>query len=452
MIIARATPPGRGAIAILRIDGRGTGELLRRIFRPLGSRRPESVPRRMIRGHVIDPRHPERIIDDALAVFFAARNSYTGNDLAEIHCHGGPAVIRGILAAATAAGPHSARAARPGEFTERAFLNGKLDLARAEAVADLIGAETEAAARSARAQLAGGLSGRVSDLRAGLIDLAAEIEARIDFPDEDLGEADAERMNAAFDRLADELARLLATRRRGRLLRDGVRVALVGPPNVGKSSLLNALARSERAIVTPHPGTTRDTIECRIDLEGIPVTLIDTAGIRETAEPVELAGIERSRRVALDADWLIEVRDASAQVPFDAGRPPHLVALNKCDLVAATEPGGVIEEARAIRTSARTGEGLAQLESALHEIISGQDEGGESGAGDGIAVSERHGALLESAASALRSARAQRDAGGGGELVMIDLRDALGALDELLGLAPGEAILDRVFEKFCMGK
>lgn len=460
LIVARATAPGRGAVAIVRIDGRGAAGLLRSIFRPAGKSDPVDDPRRMIFGRAVRP-PGERplVIDDVLAVFFPAPNSYTGNDLAEIHCHGGPAVVREILAAAMHGEGGGARAARPGEFTERAFLNGKLDLARAEAVADLIDAGTGTAARAARAQLAGGLSDRVRAARLRLIDLAAEIEARIDFPDEDTGEADADRMSGEFGVIGAELAALLDTRRRGRLLREGARIALVGPPNVGKSSLLNALARGDRAIVSPQPGTTRDTVECQLDLGGVPVTLIDTAGIRETDEPVERIGIERSRRAALDADRLIEVRDATSPAPFDAGRTPDLVVVNKADLIppggAVRDAGGGPGAATALLLSARTGEGIDALERALTGLVCG--EGETEGAPDGIAINERHGGLLEASAGALRQAADRWNDGGAGgmaaaELVMIDLREAISALEELLGLNPDEAILDRVFEKFCMGK
>jgi tRNA modification GTPase len=333
-----------------------------------------------------------------------APHSYTGNDLVEFQCHGGAAVVRRLLAAAVRLG---ARPAEPGEFTRRAFLNGRMDLAQAEAVADIVRAETDAAARAAQAQLAGGLSARVTALRERLIDLAAEIEARIDFPDEDLGDADRARLDSDFLTLADGLTALVALRGRGRLLREGLRVALVGPPNVGKSSLLNALARTERAIVTPHPGTTRDTVECLIDLAGVPVTLIDTAGIRESADPIEALGIERSRRVLADADIVLEIRDAAAPVPIPPfripGRPPDLVVENKIDLITASGDQTIPTQPDTVRVSASTGAGLDTLERRLMEKIQG--DGAAAAGRDAFAINERHARLLDAALAAVSQAR-----------------------------------------------
>jgi tRNA modification GTPase len=448
LIVARATPPGPGAIAILRADGPGAADLARRLFRPEGRRHPADAPRRAIYGSWIAT-DSEELIDRGLCLFMRAPRSYTGNDLVEFQCHGGAAVVRRLLAAAVALG---ARPAEPGEFTRRAFLNGRMDLAQAEAVADLIRAETDAAARAAQAQLDGGLSDRVTALRKRLIDLAAEIEARIDFPDEDLGVADRARLDSDFSTLLDGLGALAALRGRGRLLREGLRIALVGPPNVGKSSLLNALARTDRAIVTPHPGTTRDTVECLIDLGGVPVTLIDTAGIRDSDDPVEALGIERSRRVLADADMVIEVRDAASPDPPSefriAGRRPDLVVDNKIDLLGDT-PNAAPTDAARLPLSALTGDGLEALEARLLMLMHGE---AAAGGRDAFAINERHAGLIDAALEALRQARAAWVSGEGSELVMIDLRDALAALDELLGLTAHEAVLDRIFERFCLGK
>jgi tRNA modification GTPase len=328
-----------------------------------------------------------------------------------------------------------------------------MDLAQAEAVADLIRAETDAAARAAQNQLDGGLSVRVADLRQRLIDLAAELEARIDFPDEDLGEADRSRLEADFTSLLDGLRELAALRGRGRLLREGLRVALVGPPNVGKSSLLNALARTDRAIVTPHPGTTRDTVECLIDLGGIPVTIIDTAGIRDSDDPVETIGIERSRRALALADVVIEVRDASAPASAPdshfGGRQPDLVVENKCDLLEALPENSTTDPDR-LRVSALTGAGVSALEARLLDLVQGESAAATSR--DAFAINERHAGLLDAALAASDQAHGAWRSGEGSELVMIDLREALSSLDELLGLTTHDAILDRIFEQFCLGK
>lgn len=460
-IVARATAAGPAAIAIVRVDGPGAAELSRRLFQPEGGRHPVDAPREAIYGSWIEPgiagggaSRPDPLIDRGLCLFFGGPHSFTGNDTAEFQCHGSAAVVRRLLAACVRLG---ARLAEPGEFTRRAFLNGRMDLAQAEAVADLIRAETDAAARAAQMQLGGGLSARVDELRRVLIDLAAEIEARLDFPDEDLGTEDRARMSTAFDTLRTGLRSLIRSERRGKLLREGARVALVGPPNVGKSSLLNALARTDRAIVTPHPGTTRDTIECTVDLGGIPVTIIDTAGLRESDDPVEALGIERSRRALEEADLILGVRDVSERESSSAEgwtetRPPDLIVENKADL-ARTESVGNTEtgEPARIRVSALTGLGLDKLEARLAALLEGDGDAAGIRA-DALAVNARHARLLEAALAAVASACDAREGGQGSELVMIDLREALASLDELLGLAPNEAILDRIFEQFCLGK
>ena len=455
-IVALATAPGPSAIAIVRVAGSGADSLARRLFAPRGRRGPVEAPRRAILGRFVDPETNETL-DEGLAIFFAAPRSATGDDLLECHVHGGAAVVRRLIRAAMRLG---ARAAEPGEFTRRAFLNGRLDLTQAEAVADLIRAETDAAARVAAAQLGGGLSRRVEALRERLIDLTAEIEARIDFPDEGIEPAERRRLGAAFAELEAGLIRLAATRERGRLLRQGARVALVGAPNVGKSSLMNALARAERAIVTPHAGTTRDAIECTIDLGGAPVTLIDTAGLRESDEPVERIGIERARRAVAEADYVIEVRDATGRATpetaseLPGGRAPALIAINKIDLIEEAKLKVTRESngAAIARVSALTGRGLEALERRLAEIVHGEAAAGETGAGDAVAVGERHAALLDRALAAIREARETWEAGGEGELIAVDLRESLGALDEILGVGPHEAVLDRIFERFCLGK
>lgn len=494
-IVARSTAPGPGAIAIVRVDGPGTLQVLRRMFEPRGPLHPIDAPRQAIFGNWAEtpPAKPQdgaagaqrHIIDEGITIFFKAPHSFTGNDLAELQCHGSTAIVRSLIAAAMRLG---ARLAEPGEFTRRAFLNNRLDLAQAEAVGDLIRAETDAAARMARSQLAGGLSRRIRELRANLIDLAAEIEARIDFPEEGLAAEDRTRLQAVFDGLESGLRGLIASRGRGRLLREGARIALVGPPNVGKSSLLNALARTERAIVTPHPGTTRDTIECTIDLAGIAVTIVDTAGLRSGGDEIERLGIERTHRAMCEADIVVEVRDATGEIEamnFESEmsdgrsgdssggvRRPEAIVFNKIDRLDDEDPNsaqlghrrpGDAESARTFCVSALTGRGIEELEKGLEALLldaaAGEtDKNDQSDTqalgepGGQIAVGARHAALLESALASIAQAQEAWDAQMGDELVMIDLREALVRLDEILGLGLGEAILDRVFEKFCLGK
>jgi tRNA modification GTPase len=464
LIVARATAPGAGAVAVVRLDGVGARQAVERLFRPVGGAGPVARPRRMVFGRWVAPasggasgKAEGETLDEGLTVFFAAPRSYTGNDLAEFHCHGGPVPARRLIEAALAVG---ARLAEPGEFTRRAFLNGRMDLTQAEAVADLIAAQTDAAARLARCQMAGALGEAAREIRETLIALAAEIEARIDFPDEDLGEADRSRLAAMFAEAAAALDRLLATRRRGRLLREGARVALVGRPNAGKSSLFNALARVERAIVTPHPGTTRDAIECTIDLAGAPVTLVDTAGLRVTDDPVEAIGVARAHREIDHADLVVEVIDATAiqgdAPPALADRRPDVAAWNKCDLMPApwSPPRG------ALAVSATRGDGLAALEATLAARLFGDEE--KLGAparspathpgAEGLAIDLRHAELLDRAAEALAEARRAFAENLSGELTMIDLREALEAVSGLLGLEVGDAVLDAVFSRFCIGK
>jgi tRNA modification GTPase len=449
LIVARATAAGTGAVAIVRVDGRGSPELVERIFRPLKGPGPVRQPRRLVLGRWVNS--GGQAIDEGMTVFFAAPNSYTGNDLAEFHCHGGTLTARRLIEAAVALG---ARPAQPGEFTRRAYLNGRMDLAQAEAVADLISAQTDAAARVAQGQLAGALSSCVEAVRDGLITLAAEIEARIDFPDEEIEASDHRRLAGIFASAAAAINDLLATRRRGRLLREGARVALVGRPNAGKSSLLNALARMERAIVTPHPGTTRDTIECTVDLGGVPLVLVDTAGLRASEDPVEKLGVERARREIERADLVVQVVDATrtdhaptaAEDPSLAVRRPDLVIWNKCDLLAAPEIAARADAGLAI--SATRGDGLAVLEAALLERLLGE-AGTEN---ETLAVGLRHAELLERASKGLRAANKAFDDGLSGEFAMVDLREALDAVSEILGLQTGDAVLDRVFSRFCIGK
>ncbi len=494
-IVARSTAPGPGAIAIVRVDGPGTPDLVRRMFNPLGPLHPIDAPRQAIFGEWTEPPDAEprddasgtehRIIDEGITIFFKAPHSFTGNDLAELQCHGGTAIVRALIAAAMRLG---ARLAEPGEFTRRAFMNNRLDLAQAEAVGDLIRAETDAAARMARSQLAGGLSRRISELRTNLIDLAAEIESRIDFPEEGLAAEDRTRLRAAFAALETGLRNLMASRKRGRLLREGARIALVGPPNVGKSSLLNALARTERAIVTPHPGTTRDTIECTIDLAGVAVTIVDTAGLRPGGDEIEQLGIERTHRAMGEADIVVEVRDATGEIEamnFDSGSScgpgdefsgvagqPSAIVFNKIDCLGnedasdedlARRRAAGADSARAYHVSALTGRGIEEFEAGLEALLFGatngvtdetdqDDTSARAEPGGQIAVGARHASLLESSLASITQARGAWVAQAGDELVMIDLREALLGLDQILGLGLGEAILDRVFEKFCLGK
>lgn len=440
-IVAPATGRDPGAIAIVRISGPAAAAVLARCFRPAGSRAPADAPRVLVRGTAVSADGTE--IDDCLAVWMPAPRSFTGEDVAEIQCHGGPAITAAVIDAALAAG---SRLAEPGEFSRRAFLNGRMDLAQAEAVADLVVARTDLARRLALRQLRGGLSGRVSGVRNALLDVAAEIEAALDFPDEDIEPETHERLATAIASALADLRAMLAGFEKGRLVREGARVVLAGPPNAGKSSLFNAMLGHERAIVTPHPGTTRDTIECTVDIGGVPVTLVDTAGVRDAHDEIEQIGIRRTAEAVANADLVLRVADATAiDANPDPVPPPtrSLLILNKCDLVAvrhALPPD-------AIAVSARTGTGLDALEEAVRVALIG------AASPDDVALAtERHAHCVRAAADALSRAHGGLAAGIGGELVMVDLREAILSLGDILGLRLDEEVLDRVFSRFCLGK
>jgi tRNA modification GTPase len=451
VIIARSTSPGPGAIAVIRLDGRGVTEIMNRVFMPFSGDSPAKRQRHMVYGQWIDP-VSRTVLDDGLAVFFGGPRSYTGNDMAEFQCHGGPIPVRMIMETLLGLG---CRLAEPGEFTRKAFLNGRMDLAQAEAVADLISAQTESAAACIRKHINGEFSRKISSLRENLVLLAAEIEARMDFPEENLGDEDFQRLQEIFDSASSGLRDMLKGRRRGQLLRLGARVVLTGPANAGKSSLLNALARRERAIVTPHPGTTRDTVECTIDMNGYPLTLVDTAGLRASDDPVELLGMDRTREAVESADLVICLNhvtdDGLAMVRHDTEYPGtdcHVIeVLNKSDLINTDTrdeaPRG------AIPISTLDGTGLDILEDAVLEKLTG-GEGAD--AGDNMAIGLRQGELMNRCLESLDLARQAFAVGTSGEFVMVDLREAIDSLSSILGVETGDIILDRIFSRFCLGK
>lgn len=454
-IAAVASPPGNGALSIVRLSGPRAIEVLRAVVQPDGERVWEE--RAVRHGRVVGA--DGTTVDDVLAWFARGPRTYTGEDTAELSGHGGAYVTARVLAALVAAG---ARIAEPGEFTRRAFLNGRLDLAEAEAVADLIAASTDGALRIARAHLAGGLSGRIRAWRDDVLDALAHVEATVDFPDEDLHPDGNEAIAIRFERVATDAAALAETFARGRLYREGARVVLAGRPNVGKSSLLNALAGRARAIVTDEPGTTRDVVEESIELGGLPVTLHDTAGIREIRDgsEAEREGMRRSREAAADADLLLLVFDGHAgfgeedrQVALAlAGRPTLLLA-NKCDLGAAVARDmpalAGLPAAVALPVSATTGEGLDALTARVRECLEGP---GGADAGGLVVTRARHRERLHaSAAHLLDAARAARNAVSP-DLIASDARRGLDALGEIVGAVSSEELLGRIFERFCVGK
>jgi tRNA modification GTPase len=467
-IAAIATPPGAGGIGIVRISGTEAFAIGLRLFRAADHAYRETPPpsHLLTYGQAVDAATGETV-DEVLAAFMRAPRTYTREDVVELHAHGGPLVLQRILALALAAG---ARAARPGEMTLRAFLNGRLDLAQAEAVMALINAESDAGRRLALRQLHGALSDRVATARSGAAGAVTRIEASIDFPEEEVPEPDREELAALVTDVLDEVRRLLAGAGRGRILREGLRVAIVGRPNVGKSSLLNALLRTERAIVTPIAGTTRDTIEERASLGGVALHLVDTAGLTPSEDPIERIGVQRSRAAARDSDLLLFVLDASAQLTDLDSRAaaelaalraesggetvalaPVLVALNKADLpaiVSEREAMALWPGARIVHTSAVAPNGTETLEQAmLDSVLAGQASGA-----DALVSSARHADALRRAADHLAAALEALDVGIPLDLVSIDLRSALDALGEITGETASDDLLDRIFAEFCIGK
>lgn len=447
-IAAPATAPGTAGIAVIRISGPGALDVLRGCFSHEG----EYEPRRMHYGRVLLGGEP---VDQALAVYFKAPRSYTGEDMAEIHCHGGQEAVRAVMEAVLAAG---AVAAEPGEFTKRAFMNGRLDLSQAEAVMDIISARAEGARRLALGQLEGRLGRKVSAIQDELLLLLAEIEVTVDYPEDDLEEHTALAVKGRLEAIAQELAQLLSTARAGRALREGVRCAIVGRPNAGKSSLLNALLGEDRAIVTARPGTTRDTLDAEANILGLPVTFIDTAGIRHSHDEIELMGVERAKKALTSASIVILVLDGTVGITADdreiaaaAGDAPLILVLSKSDLSAALVPeeaSKALPCAGAVAASALTGQGLAQLEDMIFESCTGGEGFAES-----VALSNlRHIESVKEAASALVEAIDALAQGFPPDTAATDIRRAWHALGQVTGRTVDEDIVDLIFERFCLGK
>jgi len=443
-IFAPATAPGRAAVAVVRLSGPRAGETLS----ALAGRRP--APRRAALRRLRAP--DGALLDEALVLWMPGPASYTGEDSAELHLHGGPAVVAGVLEALAALG---LRLAEPGEFTRRAFENGRLDLAQAEGVADLIEAETEAQRLQALDQLGGAL-GRARDAwRSDLVEALALFEAAVDFPDEDLPADVARRARPALERLLADLTRAVEGVDRAERVREGYAIALVGAPNAGKSTLLNALARREAAIVTATPGTTRDVIEATLRLGGYKVILADTAGLRETTDEVEAEGVRRARLRAGTADLRLWVVDGSGDAGFAAPapeslRPGDLCLVAKADLPAGDSVARALAEAAALGLeahvlSARRPEDVAALEAALTRQVVAALGSSEPPA----ATRLRHAALLSEAKSRLVSALAMAE---DPELAAEDVRLAARALDRITGRIGPEDVLDRIFSTFCIGK
>lgn len=457
VIAAIATGGNPTAIGIVRVSGGGCFALCEKVFRAVnGKRFADQEARKMAFGEMLD--REGRVIDRGLAVRFPGPHSYTGEDSAEFHCHGSPVVLRELLDALFAAG---ARQAGAGEFTKRAFLNGRLDLTQAEAVVDLIDAETAAAARNAAAQLDGGLRRILEPVQDALLDISSRFYAVVDYPDEDIEDIRAEQIAAALQTADASLTRLLATCQRGKVLRSGVRTAIVGRPNAGKSSLLNLLAGYDRAIVTDIPGTTRDTVEESALCGGALLRLIDTAGIRDTEDVVEQKGVERSRRAMESADLVLAVVDGSVPpTPEDldilrlaAERPRWIAVYTKRDIspprmMLASSPAPGSAPAASISLSSVTGEGLDKLEAAIAELF----PAGEASDAGSLLTDQRQEEAARRARDAVRRAAGALAAGLTPDAVLTDVEEALDALGELTGRTAREEIVSCIFSRFCVGK
>lgn len=440
-IAAISTAAGEGAIAIVRMSGATAVDIADSIFR--GNEKPSALPSHTQRlGEIVDRDH---VVDQAMISVHRAPSSYTGEDVVEISCHGGTLVTARVLEACLRAG---ARAARPGEFTERAFHNGKMDLTQAEAVIDLIRARTDLALRAAHEQLEGRLGRAVTAIRDAVVSILAHVEAAVDFPDEDIAPDEGRALSERLAKARDDIAALSVTAAEGRLIREGLRVVISGPTNAGKSSLLNRLVGHDRAIVSEIPGTTRDTIEEVVNVRGIPLRLLDTAGFRDSADALERAGIARAEQSLSRADLVLHVMDSSEPKPLDYSAPatdvPVILVLNKSDLREHSDWAGVA----AVRVSCLRDAGFDELEEAIVSSAGAQLLHAEHA----FAVNVRHRDCLERARAACDRALDTMANGLAPEYVAVDLRAAVAAVGEILGTIDNEQILDSVFSQFCIGK
>ena len=455
-IAAIATPRGEGGVGIVRVSGSLAIPIACQIFRSSRHVSAAELPSHTLNyGHVV--RSPSgEIIDEVMLGIMRAPKSYTAEDVVEFNCHGGIVPLRGVLELTLKAG---ARLAAPGEFTKRAFLNGRLDLAQAEAVVDLIRSKTDLSRQVAIDQLSGKLSQTINTLNDRLANLLAEVEASIDFPEEELDFMDLRVMRQTAQDILDDLDRLIATASDGKLLQEGVNIAILGRPNVGKSSLLNTLLQEDRAIVTEIPGTTRDTIEAPLNLGGIPLKLIDTAGIHQTTDAVEQQGVERSKAYLDRADLLLIMFDSSRSLTEEdrellraAKIRKSILILNKIDLPIVTTPVDLHTDAPqkpTVQISLIDGEGIEELKSAVHqELLEGDAIWGDSP----IVTNVRHHDALRRGRLALGHAIESLTQQMPPDLVAVDLHSSLDCLGEIVGKTTTEDILGRIFSQFCVGK
>ncbi len=461
-IVALSTPVGVGAIAMVRLSGPDVRQILSKIFVSKSSAK--QLPKRTpVLGNFIDI--DGEIFDEGQVVFYEKPNSYTGEDLAELFCHGSIAIYQFLIESACSAG---ARVAAPGEFTRRAFIEGKVDLVQSESVADLIASETKASAKIALSQLQGNLSERLEEIWQQIVEIGAHLEASIDFPDEFEPGAGpmvqgkplfGEELTPLFVNAEASLKELEDSFRSGRVLREGARVAIIGKPNAGKSTLLNNLLGEERSITSDIPGTTRDTIEEVCDVNGIPVRFIDTAGLRDTQDPIEKEGAKRAYDAAQTADLCLLVLDSSkgksefewAQHEAKKLETNKLIVLNKTDLVSSCLSGELIRGVEKVSISALQKKGFGLLKKSVFEILTGESlQGGNIMRT--ILTNERHKNLVNKARHSLKEAFVLCQKAYSPELVAVHLNDSSAAFSEILGKSYGESLLDKIFSEFCIGK
>jgi tRNA modification GTPase len=440
-IVAISTPPGRGGIGIVRLSGPDACNIAAPMLR---LRHPLAAGQARF-GELLD--RDGQKLDEIVATLFAAPHSYTGEDVLEIAAHGAPVLLEALVQQSIAAG---ARLANPGEFTERAFLSGRIDLTQAEAVRDLIDAQTLHQARIAAQQMEGALARRIQPVKTALVELIAALEAGIDFAEDDIDVMPAEIIAEKLTAVREPLAQLAASFAYGRIVRDGLTLAIVGPPNAGKSSLFNRLIERERAIVTATPGTTRDLVTERVAIGGIPVDLIDTAGLRESTDEAESLGIAKSREAMADADIILLVRDGSKSELHDTAllhslaERKHLLVANKKDLIPTT---GAKFHPRELMVSALTSDGIATLRDLILKLA-----GGTAQSESGMLTNLRQREAIEAALRGLTSAQAALTTSTPHEMLLLDIYAALRGLDALTGATTADDVLNLIFSSFCIGK
>ncbi len=471
-IAAISTPPGCGGIGIVRLSGSNAIKIAEKIFRsPKKKKLAQTLSRRILYGHIINPKNKE-ILDEVLVSVMKAPDTYTREDIVEINCHGGIIPLRQVLELVTSKG---ARLAGPGEFTQRAFLNGRLDLAQAEAVLDVINALTEQSQKTALEQLGGGISKKIEALREELVNLTALVEACIDFPEEDIDPMSLNDIKTKSLQINRSLQKLIDSARYGMILREGLKTAIIGRTNVGKSSLLNALLEHDRAIVTEMPGTTRDVIEECLNINGLPIRIMDTAGIRDVKNVAEKEGVKRSLRAMENADLVLLILDGSEKLHKTdreliekSNLKNTILVINKTDLPQKINLGNVLpakagnqkktripgqarNDARAfniINISAKKGTGLDELRNKISETaLQGPAESTTT-----VVTNVRHVRALEKARASLDSFISQADKNTSPEFLSVELRDALDAVGEIIGITTPDDVLNRIFSNFCIGK